>query len=496
MPECGYCFCSSSMKTATLLACCTTALLSGAPSTLAQKAQPPAAWGPARVDVPAAFQVPLPIVPTLSPVLSTPDADYYEMTMQVGQKEIIPGKMTTIWGFNGLFPGPTIKAQRGRAVIVRQTNYLPVSTVVHLHGGHTPRKSDGLPFDLIGPGATNYYEYPNIQDGATLWYHDHSIDTTGRNVYMGLAGFYVISDPAEEKLGLPTGDADVALVIQDRLFNSDGSLNYPLTDNTIFAGVFGDTLLVNGAIQPYFEVARRKMRFRILNGSNARIYRLALSNNQPLLQIASDGGLLAAPVSRQAITVGPGERIEVVIDFSAYPLGTSIVLKNQNTAAPSIPDIMRFDVVYEANDRSRIPRRLNRNLGPVTKLSPEIHRNFTLEPTSVNGRVVWSINQKLYDPITVDVKPRLNTTESWTFQNNSGQAHPMHIHNIQWRILDINGLAPAPGDDGWKDTFMVPGGGRVTVIGTFINHLGLYVTHCHNLEHEDHAMMFNFEVVR
>ncbi len=175
---------------------------------------------------------------------------------------------------------------------------------VHLHGGHTPPDSDGLPNDLVGPGATKTYVYPNNQPGATFWYHDHAIDVTGRHAYMGLAGFYIVTDPAESTLGLPSGANDVALIIQDRLFNTDGSLNYPLTDATITTGVIGDTLLVNGAIQPYLQVARRKMRFRILNGSNARIYKLALSTGQPLTQIASDGGLLTAPASRSSITRG------------------------------------------------------------------------------------------------------------------------------------------------------------------------------------------------
>src|SRR3954451_14238590 len=224
--------------------------------------------GPA---VRAAFAVPLPIMPVLAPTSSNATTDFYDITMQVAQKEIVPGTLTTIWGYNGITPGPTIRAERNRTVVVRQHNNLPESMVVHLHGGHTPRKSDGLPFDLIGPGGSYTYEYPNNHPAATLWYHDHAIDVTGRHAYMGLAGLYIINDPPDGTAVLPSGENDVPLAIQDRLFNSDGSLNYPLTDDTVSTGVIGDTLLVNGAIQPYFEVARRKMRFRILNGSNARI---------------------------------------------------------------------------------------------------------------------------------------------------------------------------------------------------------------------------------
>ncbi len=451
--------------------------------------------GPPIPGIVNAFQVPLPILPVLTPTSADATTDYYDLTMQVGQKEIFPGTLTTIWGFNGLYPGPTIMARRGRTTVVRQINNLQESMSVHLHGGHTPSESDGLPYDLIGPGARKTYTYPNNQASATLWYHDHAIDVTGRHNYMGLTGFYLISDPADASLGLPSGKSDVALALQDRLFNSDASLNYPLNDTTIVSGVIGDTLLVNGAIQPFYEVGRRKYRFRILNASNARIYQLALSTGDSLVQIASDGGLLSAPVSRSSITISPGERIEVVIDFANYALGTSIILKNQDTTSPVIADLMRFDVARDETDNSTVPAHLQPMIKPALLASAApVTRTFTLEPGTANGRTVWTVNGQLYDPARIDVAPQLNVAEIWTFQNNSGQRHPMHIHDIQWRILDINGVAPSPGDDGPKDTFLVPGHGTVRVMGTFTDFLGDYVSHCHNLEHEDHAMMFNFQV--
>ncbi|MEP6822154.1 MAG: multicopper oxidase domain-containing protein [Chthoniobacterales bacterium] len=449
----------------------------------------------------APFQVPFQKLPVLVPTSTDATTDYYDVTMQVGQKEILSGRLTTIWGYNGLYPGPTIMATRGRTVVVRQLNNLQESMSVHLHGGHTPSESDGLPYDLIGPGGMKTYTYPNNQSGATLWYHDHAIDTTGRHAYMGLSGMYLIRDPAEDSLGLPSGKSDVALMIQDRLLNFDGSLNYPLDDTAISNGVFGNTLLVNGVMQPYFQVARRKMRFRIVNGSNARNYTLALSTGDPLLQIATDQGLLTAPVSRSSIVVSPGERIEVVIDFANYALGSNLILKNLDTANPVISDLMRFDVVRDEVDQSVVPK----ELAPATnklaakKGAPSVNRTFTLEPGTINGRPVWTVNGALYDPQRVDAMPQLNATEIWTFQNNSGQAHPMHIHDIHWQILDVNGVAPSPGDAGPKDTFLVPRRvagvpGTVRVMGTFTDNVGDYVSHCHNLEHEDHAMMFNFQV--
>ena len=184
-------------------------------------------------STPSGFNVPLPILPVLAPTSSDLTADYYDITMQVGTKQILPGKLTTIWGYNGMYPGPTIQARRGHRTVVRQVNNLQESMSVHLHGGHTPPDSDGHPTDLVGPGATKTYNYPNNQDATTLWYHDHAIDVTGRHVYMGLAAFYILSDDFEDSLPLPKDENDIALLIQDRLFNSDGSLNYPISDNTV-----------------------------------------------------------------------------------------------------------------------------------------------------------------------------------------------------------------------------------------------------------------------
>ena len=192
--------------------------------------------------------------------------------------------------------------------------------------------------------------------------------------------------------------------------------------------------------------------------------------------------------------MAPGERIEIVIDFAKYAVGASLILKNQYATSPSIPDVMRFDVVSDAIDQSSVPATLGQALVfPPDGVAP-VNRTFSLEPGTMKGRTVWTVNGQLYDPARMDVMPRLNTTEIWTFQNDSGQAHPMHIHDIQWQILDVNGVPPSPGDNGPKDTFLLPGHATVRVMGYFTGNVGAYVSHCHNLEHEDHAMMFNFAV--
>lgn len=458
-----------------------------------------------------AFSLPLALPSVLQPSSTDATTDYYTLTHTVAQQQIIPGKLTTIWGYNGQYPGPTIKARVGRKVVINQINNLPESVSVHQHGGHTPPDSDGHPNALIAPGQSRTYTYPNNQLPATLWYHDHAADVTGRHVYMGLAGFYLLSDDIEDALPLPKGTNDVPLVFQDRIFNTDGSLSYTLDDRTIDEGFLGDTMLVNGVIQPYFQVPRRKVRFRLLNGSNSRIYNFTLSNGKAFTQIGSDGGLLSAPVSRTSLRLAPAERADVIIDFTSVPVGTSVILQNGDSSdtysyrsgytaeggwnsGGAKVDIMRFDVSRDEADESSIPTTL-RTVARIPTSQATKSRTWTLAKGWSGGANKWSINGKLYDPARVDATPALGSTEIWTFKNQSSQTHPMHIHDIQFQIVDINGQAPAAYDAGWKDTVLVPQWGSARVIMKFADLTGVYMIHCHKLEHEDHAMMTQFKVV-
>lgn len=436
------------------------------------------------------------IPPVLTQTSGPPGQDNYQITMQPAMADIIPGRPTPVWTYNGIYPGPTIRATAGRPVVIRQTNNLSEPTSVHLHGGHTAASSDGHPTDLIAPGAFKDYTYSNNQLPAPLWYHDHAVDTTGPHVYMGLAGFYIMTDTFEQNLNLPSGNNDVPLLVQDRMFNHNGTLSYPLTDDALNRGMLGDRILVNGLIQPFFPVTRRKWRFRLLNGSNARIYDFTLSNGMPFTQIGSDGGLLSAPVSRTVIRLGPAERADVVLDFTGIPQGTQIFLRNTNRMVPltmdrASRDILRFDVGANAADTSVVPPVLR----PFTPLGTEvITRDFGLTRGFANGRFVWLINGLLFDPARVDANVTRNDIEIWRFNNASPFTHPMHIHLVQFQILDINNQPPPPGEDHWKDTVNVPPGGVVRVKARFADFSGTYVFHCHVLEHEDHAMMAQFQV--
>jgi spore coat protein A, manganese oxidase len=448
------------------------------------------------------FQVPLPIPRVLMPTRADSTTDYYDIEQRQARVEIIPGRQTTIWGYDGTFPGPTIKARRGRTVVVRHTNRLATPTVVHLHGGVSPPESDGFPMDHIMPGESRTYAYPNAQRAATLWYHDHAMDRTGRNIYMGLAGLYLIEDDEERALGLPDGDDDVPLLIQDRQFASDGSFKYR-TVNHLAAS--GGTMLVNGAPWPRLDVTTRKYRFRIVNGSNATPLRLALSSGDPLIQIATDGGLLSAPVPCRDIPLAMAERVEVIIDFSRHAVGTKVVLQNLDTAGvrgPISNEIMRFHVTREERDDRILPARLA-DVQPLLRSEAIRTRHFVFSARPSFGIVPipsWRINGQAFDPDHPIASPEYGDVEIWRFTNRKflrvlGLVHPVHVHLVAFMVLERNGGPPLPHETGWKDTVAVEKGEDVSVIAKFDGYRGRYLLHCHNLEHEDHSMMARFDVV-
>jgi spore coat protein A len=490
------------------------------------------------------FVDPLPLPAVAQPVSGVPGgAAHYEIAaleiLQQLHRDLPP---TRVWGYDGSYPGPTIEARRGYPVTVtwanelrnlengalRTTHALGVDTclhgpdltgvvpvtVTHLHGGHVPPDSDGYPEASFAPGQrSSLYGYPNDQPAATLWYHDHALGITRLNVTMGLAGFYLLRDAAEDALNLPRGEYEVPLAIQDRKFRGDGSLEYPAawTDH-----YFGDTVLVNGKVWPFFDVKRGKYRFRMLNGSTSRTYRLALSNGAGFWQIGSDDGLLPAPVSLSELTLSPGERADVVLDFEAYAAGTTIVLSNSAPAPfPGtgglgvIPNVMQFRVLASAGDTDPLPASLV-PVPPIDPASAVIQRDLLLRQvpdTVCSGHMdgMWMIDGRMWDEVTEF--PRLDTAEIWAWVNRSPITHPMHMHLVAFQVLDrqeidpVTGLplgprlAPAPNELGWKDTVQAPPSQITRVIARFEDYAGLYPYHCHILEHEDHEMMRQFRVI-
>jgi FtsP/CotA-like multicopper oxidase with cupredoxin domain len=385
---------------------------------------------------------------------------------------------------------------------VRHVNNLRVPTVVHLHGGVTPPESDGYPTDHIMPGASRPYTYPNEGRAATLWYHDHAMDRTGRNIYMGLAGLYLLEDDSETSLRLPRGAFDIPLLIQDRRFDSRGRFVY---DTFHRLAAKGGTMLVNGAPWPRLDVAARKYRFRIVNGSNATPLRIALSSGRPLMQIATDGGLLPQPLTVPSIPLSMAERVEVVVDFSEYPVGSQVVLRNLNTSDVSGPlsdEILRFDVVRTEPDDSVLPARLS-EIPAIPSCAAVRTRRFTFSgrpALRLPPAARWTINGQGFDDDRPIAAPRYGDVEIWHIENRAlfgflGLVHPVHLHLVNFQVLERDGGPPEPHECGWKDTVAVPKGHAVKIVARFEGYRGRYVLHCHNLEHEDHSMMARFDVV-
>jgi FtsP/CotA-like multicopper oxidase with cupredoxin domain len=456
---------------------------------------------------PAPFRVPLPIPPVAKAVGNT-----YEIRQREATAEILPGLRTPILGYDGIFPGPTIESRRDQPIVVRHHNELAVPTATHLHGGHNPHEDDGWPLDLVLPAGgwnapshgmtgdvrqgSRDYHYPMRQRAATLWYHDHRMDFTGPAVYRGLAGFHLVRDDAEDALPLPRGDRELPLMICDRSFNEDGSFAYPALDENMrsvpgvrdewMEGVLGDVVLVNGAPWPVHEVDAARYRLRLLNASNARRYRVVLDPGLPLVQIGSDGGLLSEPVSHDAIEIAPGERFDVIVDFSAVSVGTEVTMVN-GLGTGGTANIMRFRVVRRASDDSRIPTALDR-VEPLTVPAGARLRTFQFSRGAVGDHRGWTINGKKFAPGSSQADSPLGEVEIWRLVTDVH--HPVHIHLDQFQVIRRNGKArPGAYDTGWKDTVDIRPAEVVDLAVRFTDFKGDYVMHCHNLEHEDMAMM-------
>ena len=468
--------------------------------------------------LPKPFRTPLPVPPVARPVGRTPDgADLYRITQRTARMEIVPGVRTPVFGYDGIFPGPTIETRRGRPVVVRHRNELPVPTVVHLHGGHTPHEHDGWPLDLVLPAGDHQdwtphhrmtgdvvrgerdHRYPTEQQAATLWYHDHRMDFTGPAVYRGLAGFHLVRDDVEDNLPLPRGDRELPLMICDRSFAEDGSFAYPGIDETMrsvpgveddwMEGVLGDVVLVNGAPWPRHEVDAARYRLRLLNASNARRYRIALTvpdgPDLPLTQIGSDGGLLARPVRHKAIELAPGERFDVVVDFSELPVGSEVTMTNGLGSGPT-GDVMRFHVVRAAPDDSRIPRRLA-EFEPLRPPAGARTRTFRFTRGTAGDHTGWTINGESFQPNVSVADVPLGEVEIWRLVTDVH--HPVHVHLDPFQVLSRSGGEPGEFDSGWKDTVDIRPAEIVDIAVRFADYPGRFVMHCHNLEHEDMAMM-------
>ena len=439
------------------------------------------------------------------------DLDGYTITMEKSQVEILPGKPSEVWTYNGTVPGPLIRQRQDTGSVVRFINKLGnddrgrgISSVIHLHGVASLPQYDGYAEDLIPPQHYKDYYYPNDR-AATFWYHDHAVMHTARNVYMGLAGMYIVEyndhdfcEPGAQEL-LPQEEFDIPLLIQDKRLSPDGELIY---NDRAHRGVYDDVVLVNGVPWPRMNVKNRKYRFRVLNGGPSRTLSLEarVKHSDGTLEpvnlhvVASDSGLLSAPVTTKNLRVGVAERYEFVIDFADYAdkevlLVNPIFFGNIDGNLRST-QIMCFQVGNGAQDNPPLPDRLT-TLTPMETLQSEVTaiRTFRFDRA---GK--WLINGKAWDPHRVDAFVEPCATEIWRFISTGGWAHPIHIHLGHFRLLGRSRTPIKPYERGMKDTFFVNDFETVDMIGRFGPHEGKYMIHCHNLVHEDHDMMTQFQV--
>jgi spore coat protein A len=467
-----------------------------------------------------------------SPVDPKLQIPYYRMAIRQFQMTVhrdVPP--TTFWGYDSSCPGPTIGARSGNPLLVEWVNELPhqhifpidhtlhgaeadkpeVRTVVHLHGGRTGPESDGYPEDWFAPGQSATSYYPNRQEAAALFYHDHAMGITRLNTVAGLMGLYVIRDEFEDGLNLPKGAYEIPLVIFDRSFQPDGRIHYPVSGKAGAPWVseyYGSAILVNGKIFPYLEVEPRKYRLRLLNGSNGSFYQLSFSTDPAVTstglafhQIGSEQGFLAAPAQMNLLILGPGERADVILDFSSQS-GKEIYLRT------NVAVIMQFRVsAKKAADSSTLPAML-RPVPRIQESTAVIIRELTIADYQNRlGRSNVMLLNGAHWNMPVTERPVLNSTEIWSFINLTDDSHPIHLHLVRFQLLDrrpfdlavyqltkkivLTGPAvelPA-GDLGWKDTVRVDPMTITRIIVKFEGFAGKYVWHCHMLEHEDNEMM-------
>ncbi len=403
----------------------------------------------------------------------------YGLNAAPGTVDLGGGRLSAAWVYNNLMPGPTFRAERGDLAQFTLSNGLAQETITHWHGMVVSHENDGHPIYAIQPGQTYKYAFKIDQRAALNWYHPHPHMLTGEQVAMGLAGAFVVNDPEEAALGLPGGPYEVPLVVRDTTLDRVGNMLYKPRSG----GFEGQIPLVNGTREPYLGVDTAVYRFRILGGSNARIYRLGLGNGAQFTLIGNDGGLLASAVQVATIDLAPGERLDVLVDFRGLPVGSFVMLRDLRAGW----DLLEFRVVRSVTDTTTTPT----SLSTITQLTNPVRtRDFSFDGMS-------KINRREYDLHRVDFQVPLGETELWRFRTSGNAPHPVHVHGASFQVVSRAGGRARlfPWEAGWKDTVLLEDGESVEVLIRFDAFRGLYLLHCHKLEHEDMGMMSNFEVV-
>jgi FtsP/CotA-like multicopper oxidase with cupredoxin domain len=415
-----------------------------------------------------------------------------------GSTEIIAGRHTATWGYNGSILGPTLRARRGETVAVAFENGLPDPTTLHWHGMHLPARCDGGPHQTVQPGDRWEPTWTVRQPAATLWYHPHPHGETEKHVYRGLAGLFIIDDDASPT-GLPHdyGVDDIPLVIQDRRFASTRDLDE--SDPTDI-GLLGDTIATNGIAGAYLPVQSERLRLRLLNGSGGRLYNLGFGDHREFHLIGTDGGLLTSPVAMTRIQLSPGERAEIVVDVQS---ATPVLLQSfpiEDGAGLGRTEAARFGM-NDAFDVLEIrPSRTLRPSPPLPALLADLPAPDVAHATTERSfDMKWfMINHQRMDMNRIDFSPTVDTSELWTVRNVDNWPHNFHVHDTQFRIVDIDGSPPPPELAGYKDTVYTPPGQCIRLSVRFSDYtdpMYPYMYHCHLAMHEDQGMMGQFLVL-
>ena len=486
--------------------------------------------------------------------INTASADFHpdveiELSLNVAKIAILKGDKTNVWkvrgkvlkgspdsvkNMAGSYLAPTIHLHKGQKVRIYLKNNLPVQSILHWHGLHVPSKMDGNPMYAINHGETYIYEFEILNRAGTYWYHSHAHGVTAKQVYSGMAGLFIVSDDEEQALNLPKGKYDVPIVIQDRSFDRKNQLKYSNHMMQKMQGFLGDQIMINGQPNYTLEVENRSYRLRLLNGSNSRIYKLAWDDGSPITVIGTDGGLIDKPETMPYVMLAPAERRELWVDFSKKPVGTELTLRSVpfegasmhggmggmmsrgNLPAGGDYPILKVKVTSKANSNDSLPTRLT----PITRLKMADSAN-SKNPRTIRlsmGRMSALLNNRSYkmNDIRSDEVIPVNTLQLMEFDNgfsgsgggmgmmNMAMPHPMHLHGEQFQIIkrEVNPrfktthdtISKGLVDSGWKDTALVMPGEKVTFLKPFNDFKGLFMYHCHNLEHEDLGMMRDYLV--
>ena len=438
------------------------------------------------------FNKTLPI-PPIAPYTLVNGIKVFDMNIHASTTEFFSGIQTRTYGINSSVLGETIRIHNGDKVQIKYHNNLSEATTMHGHGMHVPAIMDGGPKNKIQPDTTWTASYTVNQEASTNWYHPHLMGKTAEQVYMGLAGLIIIDDNQSDTLNLPKnyGVDDIPLILQDKRFDVNKQIDYSPTRMEIRRGYTSSTMLVNGAITPFVNVSTKRIRFRVLNGSNSRVYHLAFSDSRSFFQIATDGGFLEHPVAISTLVLSPGERAEIVVDFSGE-LNGNVILKDTKDNL----DILKINVTNVATNTGILPTTLTALTTYGASDAVKI-RTFVLN--MVGGHM--AINGKVMDIDRIDEVVPVNDIEEWDITNSMGMEHNFHIHATHFTILERDGSTTnvANNEKGYKDVVRLPPNGSVKIMvkmTDFIDGNNGYMYHCHFLEHEDDGMMGQFTVVQ